>query len=700
MKILLTGTPGIGKTTAIRRIASLLGDRAGGFLTGEIREGGRRTGFAIESIDGRREILADRGALQGPRIGPYTVIVKNLEAVAIPALESAGSQGRIILIDEIGKMEMESAAVRRAILGALDGPARVVATLGVARHPFMDAVRARRDVNVIEIKRENRDDVPRQVLDLLDRGGTRLLRCLAAACLIMLAICSQSFCGSDSREGGNAEMQKGKARQPAVAGSFYPGSEKALREAVTSMLAAASPPSLDGKVVGLIAPHAGYIYSGQIAAYAYRTVQGQKFDAVIVISPSHHVYFKGSSIYREGPYMTPLGTVGTAEDIADKIAEADKSVTTRPDAHTQEHALEVQVPFLQVAIPDLKLVPIVMGDQSLETCRGLADAIVDAVKGKNVLLVASSDLSHFHTYDEAEALDKIVADRISGYDPESLTRDLDLGRCEACGGGPIVTVMLAARKLGASKAIVLKQGNSGDVTGDRSNVVGYLAAALTAPGKPGSDPAPGAKESKDSKESAPEAGSVGVDLGLRNDEKAQLLRIARQSIEAAVLGKSMPQLEVDSPLLNQKMGAFVTLTEAGELRGCIGHIVGTQALYKTVSEMAVAAATEDPRFAPLAPEELKQIAIEISVLTPLKRITDANEIVIGRDGIYLEKGYSRGLLLPQVATEYNWDRYQFLDHTCLKAGLEPGSWRQGANIQTFSAQVFNEADVLGKGSSK
>jgi AmmeMemoRadiSam system protein B/AmmeMemoRadiSam system protein A len=507
-------------------------------------------------------------------------------------------------------------------------------------------------------------------------------------------ICSQSLCVGDSREGGNADMQKGKARQPAVAGSFYPGSEKALREAVTTMLQKAQPVPLDGKVIGLIAPHAGYIYSGQIAAYAYRAVQGQKFDAVIVISPSHHVYFAGSSIYREGPYMTPLGTVETADDIADAIAKGDKSVSTRTDAHAQEHALEVQVPFLQVAIPGLRLVPIVMGDQSLETCEHLADAIVTAVRGKHVLLVASSDLSHFHTYAEAQALDRVVADRISRYDPEGLARDLDLRKCEACGGGPIVTVMLAARQLGASKAVVLKQANSGDVTGDRSNVVGYLAAALTAPAKAGGDPAPKLEDSKS------QAGSVGIDLGLRREDKVQLLKIARESIEAAVLGKPVPVFRADSPLLNEKMGAFVTITEGGELRGCIGHIVGTQALYRTVSDMAVAAAMEDPRFPALAPAELGRIAVEISVLTPLKRISSPDEIVVGRDGIYLEKGYYRGLLLPQVATEYDWDRYQFLDHTCLKAGLEPGSWREGANIQTFSAQVFNEADVLGRASSK
>jgi hypothetical protein len=232
--------------------------------------------------------------------------------------------------------------------------------------------------------------------------------------------------------------------------------------------------------------------------------------------------------------------------------------------------------------------------------------------------------------------------------------------------------MLAARELGATRAVVLKYANSGDVTGDSSSVVGYMAAALVG------------------------ETSVGVDLGLNQGEKAQLLKIARQSMEAAVLGKPIPAFKVTSGILKEKRGAFVTLTEHDELRGCIGHIVGVEPLHECVSGMAVAAATEDPRFSPVGPDEIGRIAIEISVLTPLRKITDPMEIQVGRDGIYIEKGYYHGLLLPQVATEYGWDRYEFLDNTCLKAGLPKGSWREGATIQIFSAQVFNEAGVLSK----
>lgn len=509
--------------------------------------------------------------------------------------------------------------------------------------------------------------------------------------LAVIAVCLAAFWCRASGEGGSALMGSSKVRQPAVAGSFYPGDQKALRETVSSMLKKAAPPRVTGRIVGLVAPHAGYVYSGQVAAWAYRAVEGTQYDAVVVVAPSHHVYFEGSSIFRDGSYMTPLGVIETATDIADAIAAADPSVGARADAHAREHSLEVQLPFLQVALPRLRLVPIVMGDQSLAGARRLAKAIAAGVRGKNVLLVASTDLSHYHSYAQAVSMDRVVMDHIEKYDPEGLLADLDRERCEACGGGPVAAVMLAAREMGAVRAVVLNHANSGDVTGDRSAVVGYMSAALVADTKSGARSGDGASIG----EARP-----GVDLGLADSDKRELLRIARRSIEAAVRGEPAPEFQVVSPKLKAEMGAFVTLTEQGELRGCIGNIVGTQPLYRTVAGMAVAAATEDPRFQPVSADELPELAIEISVLTALRTITDPEEIQVGRDGIYLQKGRYRGLLLPQVATEYGWDRYQFLDHTCIKANLSEGSWREGATIQIFSAQIFNEADTLGRPASR
>ncbi|MFH1313589.1 MAG: AmmeMemoRadiSam system protein B [Candidatus Eisenbacteria bacterium] len=468
----------------------------------------------------------------------------------------------------------------------------------------------------------------------------------------------------------------GKVREPAVAGAFYPGTEEALRGAVLNMLAAVEPAEIKGEVVGLISPHAGYVYSGDVAAHGYKLVEGKSFDAVIVVAPSHHAYFEGSSVYTLGPYRTPLGLVDIHKELAEAIVDSDKSIGFHAPAHQQEHSLEVQLPFLQVATADLRVVPIVMGDQSLANCIRLGQAIASSAKNMDVLLVASSDLSHFHPYDEAVGLDRRIIDRIEQYDYEGLASDLKARRSEACGGGPMITVMIASKELGASDAVVLKYANSGDVTNDKSGVVGYLAVALV------------------------KKTSVGVDLGIGRSEKVELLNLARRTIEAKILGKPLPPSDSDSPLLNEKMGAFVTITKHGQLRGCIGHLRGTEPLHSTISKMAVAAATEDPRFPPLSVGEIEDISLEISVLTPFRKIVSPDEIEVGRDGIYIEKGHNHGLLLPQVATEYGWDRDEFLKHTCGKAGLPGDAWREGADIYIFSAQVFNEKELSEEASSQ
>jgi hypothetical protein len=498
--------------------------------------------------------------------------------------------------------------------------------------------------------------------------GMRRFAALVISVSLSLVACTG---GGDAGERGSDKMDSSaKIRLPEVAGQFYPGTEAALRDAVTSLLDEAEKTEIQGRIVGLVSPHAGYMYSGAIAARAYGLIRGNRYDAVVVIAPSHHAHFDGSSIYDRGPYRTPLGDVEIDRELAKSIRESDPSIGFHPQAHEREHSLEVQLPFLQVCIPDLKIIPIVMGSQDYGSCRRLARAIAEAVGDMNVLLVASSDLSHFRDREQARKLDERVVERISGYEAEELAEDLSARRCEACGGGPMVTVMLAARRLGADRSVILEYGDSGDVTGDMSNVVGYLSAAFVA------------------------GENVGVDLGLGHAEMTELLKIARQSIEARVLGKPMPALETDSEALKREMGAFVTITEEGNLRGCIGNIRGTEPLLSTVSGMAVAAAVEDPRFPPLTPEEVDRISIEISVLTPLEKIEDPDRIKVGRHGLYLEKGPNRGLLLPQVATDYGWDRYEFLDHTCLKAGLPKGAWREGATIYAFSAQVFNEGEVL------
>ena len=475
---------------------------------------------------------------------------------------------------------------------------------------------------------------------------------------------------------GAKEIGMKEIREPAVAGSWYPGSPEILSRDVNRYLENVKKEKEDGEIIALVSPHAGYMYSGQVAAYAYKSIEGKLFDTVVLVGPSHQAFFRGASVYDRGGYRTPLGVVPVDVDLSKKMMEKRKEIQFIPEAHLREHSLELQIPFLQTVLKTFKLVPIVMEpDWSWETCQYLSTAIAEAAKGKKVLLVASSDLSHFHSYDEAVKLDKIVLNHIDRFDPEGLNRDLRNGRCEACGGGPILSIMLAAKALGANKGKVLKYLNSGDVTGDRSRVVGYAAGVFY-------KTVGGTEKMKEEKK-------VGVDLGLSEEEKKMLHHIAKTVIENMARGKPVPEFKVDAPALNENRGAFVTINKRGQLRGCIGYIEGRGPVYKTVEEMAEAAAFRDPRFNSVTEKELPDLEIEISVLTPLKRITDVNEIEVGKHGIYIKKGWYSGLLLPQVATEYGWDRQTFLEHTCQKAGLPTTSWKDKATeIYIFSADIF------------
>jgi AmmeMemoRadiSam system protein B len=232
---------------------------------------------------------------------------------------------------------------------------------------------------------------------------------------------------------------------------------------------------LEGELIGLISPHAGYIYSGQVAAHAYKQLDGVSYDAVAVISPVHRMFVGRFAVTSAAAYETPLGLVKVDAEL---VEATDKEIGLSRVSQDNEHSLEIQLPFLQVVLGEFKLLPIMVGDQELSLCQKLGTVLAKVLKGRNALLVASTDLSHFHNYGTAVRLDEIVLERVRAYDPEGLAQDLKRGKCEACGGGPVVAVMLAAQEMGANKAKVLKYMNSGDVTGDRFQVVGYMAAAL------------------------------------------------------------------------------------------------------------------------------------------------------------------------------------------------------------------------------
>jgi AmmeMemoRadiSam system protein B/AmmeMemoRadiSam system protein A len=455
-------------------------------------------------------------------------------------------------------------------------------------------------------------------------------------------------------------------RASSHAGTWYPGTPEELGKMINTYLKQARS-KVHGEVFGLVAPHAGYVYSGPVAAFAYKQIEGRQFDNVIVIGPSHRHGFYGASVDMMDGRRTPFGTVQFDVELAKKITAQNKNITYEPAAHAAEHSVEIQMPFLQSVLEEFKAVEIVMGTQDYQTCKMLSEAITKTTKGRKVLIVASSDLSHYHSQKKAEELDNVVVEAVAKYDPDLLYNRFETDSCEACGAGPIITAMLTARKMGANRSKPLYYATSGDITGDHSQVVGYMAAAFY----------------------REEEVKVGIDLGFNEKEKTKLKEIARHSIETAVKGKTPTEPHGITDKLKEPYGIFVTINKHGNLRGCIGRIIGDQPLYLSCQQMARAAALEDPRFPPVTQDELKDLEIEISILTPLQRLAKKEDIVIGRDGLLIRKGMYSGLLLPQVASEYGWDVDEFLEQTCHKAGLSTDVLKsKDAEIYRFSAEVF------------
>lgn len=473
-----------------------------------------------------------------------------------------------------------------------------------------------------------------------------------------------------------AVLLSAQVRKTAVAGAFYPKDAKELAKTVDDFVARATPPAIQDPVVALVSPHAGYPFSGAVAAHGYALIKGRQYDRVVVIAPSHVEGFPFAAVYDGDAYATPLGSVPVDKDFCRKIADG-KLVQLSSRGHNVwadrgEHSVEVQLPFLQRVLGPFKLVPIVMGDQSYEICRKLGRALADAIGDSRTLIVASSDLSHYHAYDKAVKMDRATLRAIEEWDYLSLSENLERRIWEACGGGPIVAAMIAAERLGAAAPRLLKYANSGDVTGTRDSVVGYGSMAFVKPSGPGAASAPR--------------------FSLSDAEKGDLLKLARQSVESVVrLHKPLESAPLRFESLSQERGAFVTLKKRGELRGCIGYIAPVKPLASTVRDVAAAAAVEDRRFTPVSEAELGQLQYEISVLSPMRRVLDVNQIQVGQHGLVMKQGDSMGLLLPQVPVEEHWDRKTFLEQTCRKAGLPPDAWRSpDTDIFSFTALVFGE----------
>jgi AmmeMemoRadiSam system protein B/AmmeMemoRadiSam system protein A len=469
--------------------------------------------------------------------------------------------------------------------------------------------------------------------------------------------------------------QQRSVRPPLVAGSFYPADPKELTAMVDGFLAQAKPaPVLN--LIAIVSPHAGYPYSGPVAAWSYALLKGRKYDRVVVIAPDHMEGFSFVSVFDGEAYSTPLGRVPVDREFAKKLAGSNSLIKLSDRGHKaggerSEHALEVQLPFLQRVLGEFQLVPVVMGTQSYEACRALGLALAQLIRDSNTLIVASSDLSHYHPYDEAVRLDRKTLNAIQEWDYLSMSRNFEHRIWEACGGGPIIAAMIAAERLGANQATVLRYANSGDTAGDKSRVVGYGAIAIS-------------KETRNT--------STTGNFVLSPADRAELLRLARKSVETVVRDRKMYEPDASfSAALALERGAFVTLTEHGDLRGCIGYMSPMKPLAITVREVATLAAMRDYRFPPVSQGELADIDYEVSVLSPMHRVLDVNQIQPGRDGLLIKQGDTEGVLLPQVASENRWDRTTFLRQTCRKAGLAEECWREPAtDIFSFTAVVFGD----------
>lgn len=266
-------------------------------------------------------------------------------------------------------------------------------------------------------------------------------------------------------------------RNPYVAGMFYPDNPTELKDTITKFFDNVDVKLNVNKIGGIVSPHAGYVYSGQTAAYAYKQLKNKNYDTVIVISPSHREYFNGVSIYNGDAYSTPLGNIPVNKELREKLKNLSEKIFVGIEGHRSEHALEVQLPFLQMVLNEFSIVPIVIGDQSKEIVYNLGESL-STIINNNTLLVASSDLSHFYSKKRAELLDSKIINHINDYDYEELQNDLESRRCEACGGGAIVATLKALEGNGYNKSKVVAHSDSGDITRDESEVVGYLSALV------------------------------------------------------------------------------------------------------------------------------------------------------------------------------------------------------------------------------
>jgi hypothetical protein len=423
------------------------------------------------------------------------------------------------------------------------------------------------------------------------------------------------------------------------------------------------------------------VFSAKVAASAFHQIDTTKtYDHIFVIGSSHRSLFDGASIYTVGDFITPLGRIKT--DPLGKILIKNNGVfTDNVSSQLEEHSIEVQLPFLQYLFKDkLKIVPILLGTQTPSVCKKIGEALKPYFNEKN-LFVVSTDFTHYPDYETAKKVDAFMADAVISNKPDNLieavhnveNRNKPNLLTGMCGWPSVLTLMYMTSTEPDATIKKVDYQNSGDSEyGDKIKVVGYVALAVEEPEKASTD-----------------NGFI-----LTDKEKQSLLLLARNTIDGYLRNKKLLQVDPKeiTETLKKNCGAFVTLEAKGQLRGCIGSFSADKPLYQTIQDMAISAATKDYRFNSVTTDEINMLEIEISVLTPMHKVSSIDEIIIGKHGIYVKKGSNAGTLLPQVATERGWTREEFLGYCARdKAGLGWNGWKN-ADIYVYEALVFSEKE--------
>jgi AmmeMemoRadiSam system protein B/AmmeMemoRadiSam system protein A len=460
-------------------------------------------------------------------------------------------------------------------------------------------------------------------------------------------------------------------RKPAVSGKFYPADPTKLEIMVKGFINSAKAKVASTEIRGIIVPHAGYIYSGKTAGYGFKILKGREFSTVVLLGPSHHKFLKRLTGCEHKSWTTPLGEVEVDFELLKKLKREIK-LDIDNQVFLPEHSLEVEIPFLQQVLKGkFKILPLLINDYRIETLRPIAAKLSKILKNRpGVLLVMSTDMSHYVSSSRAREMDSLVSQTLANNDLKKLQQILTSGQGQLCGAGGVMLGLMTLNELGRLDIERIHYSHSGMSTGDNSRVVGYGAFSIY-------------HKDKERK------------MELTREQKIRLLKIARETIETYVKEGLKPDLDISDEMLKEERGVFVTLHKDGRLRGCIGNILPMNKLYLAVRDMAVESSTRDPRFPPVREEELKDIDIEVSVLTVPEQVKNADEVVLGRDGVIVKNGFRQGVYLPQVAEETGWTKEKFLSSLCYsKAGLSPDAWKkEGTQLLTFQAEVFGEKEL-------